>query len=138
MGRRVADTPVMANEEVFDPDLLRRIRKVVDEGDVILTLGTGRENRIGEIRSDGIQVTTERSSKLSGGAALVPAWMFNRVWSVLQTSGTANRQFLDRDADGPKVKRSSAVFAVLAMLPEVEIAARRPLVLRIGNSLHHP
>jgi hypothetical protein len=121
----------MAAAEVLDDDLLRRIRAVVSDGDTIPTLDHGRPNLIGRISPEGIEVTTRRSADVTGGARLVPAWMFNDVWNELQRKGSVNRDEVDRQRTSRNIKRSSIVFAVLERLPEVEVAGRRPLVLRL-------
>lgn len=121
----------MAANEVFDPSLLQRLRSVVRDGDTVATLDQGRPNLIGRIGEDGIEVTTSRSAETVGGARLVPAWMFNDVWLELQQKGHVNRDEVDRQRTTRNIKRSSIVFAVLERLPEVEVAGRRPLVLRL-------
>jgi hypothetical protein len=121
----------MGAKEVFDPELLQRLRSVVQEGDTVATLDQGRPNLIGRISQDGIDVTTSRSTETVGGARLVPAWMFNDVWLELQQKGHVNRDEVDRQRTTRLIKRSSIVFAVLERLPEIEVAGRRPLVLRL-------
>lgn len=121
----------MAAKEVFDLGLLERLHTVLGEGDTVATLDRGRPNMIGRISVDGIEVTTAHSAETVGGARLVPAWMFNDVWSELQRKGQVNRHEMDRLRTSRNIKRSSIVFAVLERLPEVEVAGRRPLVLRL-------
>lgn len=121
----------MGAKEVFDPELLRRLRSVVREGDTVATLDQGRPNLIGRLSEDGIEVTTSRSTETVGGARLVPAWMFNDVWLELQQKGHVNRDEVDRQRTTRNIKRSSIVFALLERLPGVEVASRRPLVLRL-------
>lgn len=126
------DTDWMTNPEPFDPDLLARIRSVVSEGDVVATLSHGKLNVIGRIDEAGIEVTTERSAQ-QGRTRVVPAWMFNHVWAQLLAHGRVDRDFADRLAPGRKVKRSSAVFAILERLPEVTVVQSRPLVLGLAK-----
>lgn len=128
----VRDTGRMQISETFDPELLARLRTVLDEGDVVPTLGQGRPNVIGRISDAGIEVATEKSAQ-EGKTRLVPAWMFNHVWTQLLTHGRVDRDFADRFAPGRKVKRSSAVFAILERLPEVSVIQDRPLVLGLGT-----
>jgi len=123
----------MTASEVFDPELLSKIRKVVDEGDTVLTLSRGNENRIGRIDEFGIEVTTDHSISRQGGSVLAPAWMFNDVWRELRTRTTVSRDEVDRTRLGRKVKRSSVVFAILEKLPEVAIAESRPLSLKLAS-----
>lgn len=121
----------MGAKESFDSELLRRLRSVLRDGDAVATLDRGRPNLIGRIGEDGIEVTTSHSAETVGGARLVPAWMFNDVWLELQHKGQVNRDEVDRQRTSRLIKRSSIVFAVLERLPEVEVADRRPLVLRL-------
>jgi hypothetical protein len=122
---------LMGAREVFDPELLQRLRSVVRDGHTVATLDQGRPNLIGRIGEDGIEVTTSHSAENVGGARLVPAWMFNDVWLELQQKGRVNRDEVDRQRTTRLIKRSSIVFAVLERLPEVSVSARRPLVLRL-------
>ena len=92
------------------------------------TLGLGNPNLIGAIRSDGIEVATDRS----GSAILVPAWMFNETWQRLQSEGAIRRQDVDKGIGGRAVKRSSIVFAILERLPAVEVFEFRPLTLQLA------
>jgi hypothetical protein len=104
---------------------------VVRAGDTVATLNQGRPNLIGQIGEGGIEVTTAHSAETVGGARLVPAWLFNDVWVELQQKGMVNRDEVDRQRTRRNIKRSSIVFALLELLPEVEVAGRRPLVLRL-------
>lgn len=119
----------MGSTEEFDPDLLHRIRAVVQEGDVVHTLERRMPNVIERIAPEGILVTTQRSEANVGGPSLVPAWMFNFVWDLLHERERVERDHVDRATRGAKVKRSSAVFAILERLPEVHIVQRRPVAL---------
>lgn len=123
----------MASTETFDRDLLARITAVLHPGDVVSTLEQGRPNRIGRIDEHGIEVTTGHSASTVGGARLVPAWMFNHVWNDLNTRRRVERDYVDRLAPGRKIKRSSAVFAILERLPDVSVVQRRPLVLGLND-----
>jgi hypothetical protein len=115
--------------EEFDADLLARLRSVVGPGDVIPTLSRGNPNRIEAIHELGVDVTTQHSLETAGGSSLVPAWMFNDVWDELRRRGSVDRDHMDRLRTTRKIKRSSAVFAILERLPEVTVVARRPLVI---------
>lgn len=120
---------LMPPAPTFDPDLLVRLRSVVGSGDVVNTLSYGRPNVIGRIDETGIEVTTAHSQETAGGSRVVPAWMFNHVWNELLAHHRVDRDFMDRLAPGPKIKRSSAVFAILERLPEVIVLQQRPLIL---------
>lgn len=118
----------------FDPDLLRRIRDVLSEGDVVTTLSHGRPNVIGRIDQSGIEVTTERSDQRQPGKPrFVPAWMFNLVWHDLQTNGQVDRDAVAERA-GRKVKRASAVFAIIEQFPEVRVAKHTSLRLEFHDT----
>lgn len=131
-SRGLRDTVRMSGPETFQPDLLARIRRVLDEGDIVPTLSHGKPNVIGRINEGGIEVTTEKSAQ-QGMTRLVPAWMFNHVWTQLLAHGRVDRDFADRLAPGRKVKRSSVVFAILERLPEVSVIQDRPLVLGLDR-----
>lgn len=131
-SQELRDTVRMSGPEPFQPDLLARIRDVLDEGHIVPTLSHGKSNVIGRIDEGGIEVTTEKSAQ-QGMTRLVPAWMFNHVWTQLLTHGRVDRDFADRLAPGRKVKRSSVVFAILERLPEVSVIQDRPLVLGLDR-----
>ena len=109
----------------MDPDLLTRLTVVVRVGDKIATLSAGRPNEVIAIGSDGVWVETEKSAG-QNGPRLVPAWMFNEAWRLMQTDRILRNTELIKT-----VKRSSAVLALLAELPEVSVMSTRPLVLRM-------
>lgn len=94
-------------------ELLGQIRKVVHEGDIVLTLGRGNENLIGRINESGIEVTTDHSLSHQGGSVLAPARMFNDVWGELRTRPSVSRDEVDRTRRGgrssgpPSSSRSS-------------------------------
>ncbi len=94
---------------------------------VVQTLGAApRPNRISNLTPYGLHVETERSRAQGTGPQLVPAWMFNLAWTYLQAHGRlTNRHLLDM----LHVHRSAAVCAILAELPPVAVASRRPITL---------
>ena len=53
--------------------------------------------------------------------------MFNVAWRELKANGT----FGSADMDRNQLRRSSAVFALLARLPTVDVASSRPIALRL-------
>jgi HKD family nuclease len=117
-------------EDQFDQDLLSLLRSAVPVGSVIATLAEGRSNVVVDITEHGVYVETSRSRTRQTGAQLVPAWMLQLAWDYLTRYGQLSNRYLLAD-DGLNVKRSSAVCALLAELPGVEIASRRPIVLRL-------
>ena len=111
------------------PDLLERLTAVLRSGDVVYTLAQHRPNTITDIASEGVYVETDRSRKAGSGAQLVPGWMFNYAWHVLRQSGR-----LTNDQLVALAKRSSAVCAILARIPEIEVVSTRPITLTIART----
>lgn len=115
------------NDEIMDAGLLERLLDVVQPGDEVLTVANGKPNVVIALDASGAMIETKRSSE-KGGAKHVPAWMFNEAWRMLQHDGTiANADLIE------KVKRSSAVLALLAQLAEVEVESSKPTVLRLRD-----
>ena len=97
-----------------------------------MTLSNGKPNVITDIGPEGVTVETERSRALRAKPQLVPAWMIAAAWERLtQSGGLTNAEHLA--TDDLNVKRSSAVCALLAQLPGVHVASRRPIVLRYDD-----
>ena len=116
------------------PELLEALRASVPQNSVVLTLSNQRRNRVVDIKPAGITVETERSKSLGREPELVPAWMIQVAWDHLRSHGRlSNRELLS--TEGLNVKRSSAVCALLAQLPDVQVVSRRPIVLQLrrGN-----
>jgi hypothetical protein len=90
----------------------------------------GNPNTIVDIVESGVLVETETSMKSDKGPQLVPAWMLNLGWRHLQTDGTVTNQHLLNDHN---VRRSSAVCALLAALPDVEVVSSLPIVLSMRS-----
>jgi hypothetical protein len=87
-------------------------------------------NRIIDIAAHGVTIETERTRRLGNSPQLVPAWMIQVAWNHLTEIGTlTNRELLS--STGLNVKRSSAVCALLAHLPNVDVESTRPIVLRL-------
>ena len=119
--------PVTPEQEAFEPKLYAELRAEVLRDPVFRTLGRDRANRIVELTPLEVQIETERSRERTGGAEPVPAWMFNLAWQRLQTHGSLSNIELLRDL---RVHRSTAVCAILARLPQVEVVPGRTVVLR--------
>jgi hypothetical protein len=117
-------------DDELDPDMLRLLRIAVPVGSVVSTLREGRPNVVVDITEHGVYVETGRSRTRQAGAQLVPAWMLQIAWEYLKRYGELSNRYLLAD-DGLNVKRSSAVCALLARLPVVEVASTRPIVLRL-------
>ena len=63
--------------------------------------------------------------------------MIQVAWDYLQAYGTLTHRFL-LDKDGLNVKRSSFVCALLARLPHVQVAATRPITLKLASAAASP
>lgn len=118
------------SDEHFDPVLLRMLRRAIRVGSVLPTVGTGQPNTVVEIAPHGVYVETARSAARGAGPQLVPAWMVQLAWDYLRLHGELTNRYL-LAGDGLNVKRSSAVCALLAQLPGVEVASTSPVVLRL-------
>lgn len=108
----------------LDPDLHELLRRALTPGDVVPTLSRSDPNTIGELRTDGVEVMTKRSAP---SYSVVPAWMLNAAWRILKANGTVTSD----DLRG--VRRSSAVFAMLARLPGVDVASTSPIKLTVSE-----
>lgn len=116
--------------ELLDDDLYELIRVYAPAGSVIETLSNGKPNFIVDVTRDGISIETERSRAAGTGTQLVPAWMIQIAWDWLQERRRlTNKELLA--SEGLNVKRSSAVCAILARFPRVEVESVRPIVLRM-------
>jgi HKD family nuclease len=123
-------TPIVAEavDELFEPRLYQALADEVRRNPVFMTLGRSpRPNRVVELTRTEVQVETERSREHTGGAAVIPAWMFNLAWERLRTHGSLSNSELLNDL---RVHRSSAVCAMLARVPGIERVAGREIVLR--------
>lgn len=123
-------TPVAAEaeDETFSPGLFDALRRAVNEDPLFLTLSGGRPNRVIEVTGTGIWIETEASDAKGRPAQKVPAWMFELAWEYLRTHGQLTNAHLVAN-DGLNVKRSSAVCAILARLPGVDVASTSPIAL---------
>jgi len=125
---RQLDAPVPDGQ--LDPALLGMLRRAVPVGSVLPTLDRGKPNQVTDITAAGVYVQTQRSRSRGTGAQLVPAWMVQLAWDYLQLHGTLANKYL-LAGDGLNVKRSSAVCALLARLPAIDVAGTHPIVLRL-------
>ena len=115
-------------EEEFDPELYRALVVEIARNPVFMTLGRSpRPNRVVDWSRVGVQVETERSRGRGRGTEEIPAWMFNLAWDRLRTHGQLSNTVLLNDL---RVHRSSAVCAMLARVPGVELGSALPIVLR--------
>jgi hypothetical protein len=113
------------SKEPWSEELMRRVSAALRPGDVVHTLGVKKPNWIIEIGSDGVLVHTERSRD-AGKPQVVEGWMVQVAWDHLLRHGQLTNKQLLNDL---KVKRSSAVCAILSELPEVQVFATNPITL---------
>jgi hypothetical protein len=111
--------------ENWNPELMERVRAACPLGIEVRTLSRGAPNWILGVDRDGVSVHTERS-KEKGDPELVEGWMLQTAWDHLQHFGSLTNRYL---LDGLGVKRSSAVCAILAQLPDVAAVSNDPITL---------
>lgn len=112
----------------LEADLQALIEAVLGRDPILRTLGTGAPNEVTAISPDGLHVHTARTRAQGEGAQLVPSWMIRLAWDYLQTHGELRNPKLLNDL---RVHRSSAVLALLARLPGVEVAPGTPIGVRL-------
>ena len=115
--------------ESLDPWLVGELTKLEQGEGVVFTLSNSKPNRIERVDADGVLLSTGASDAKGSGPQLVDAWMLNAAWRHLRTTGRLTNRYL-LSSDGLNVKRSSAVCALLARLPGVEVISTRPIELR--------
>ena len=105
--------------ESFDPDLYAPLHAQVARSPEFWTLGGQRKlNRVLRLSDSEAWVETDKSRAEGVGGKPIPAWMFNLAWRALKNLGSlSNHQLLN----GLRVHRSSAVCAILARIPGVEV-----------------
>lgn len=118
--------PPIDRSEALLPELLEMISATSPAGSTIATVAQCRPNRVVSIGPEGVRIETERSLERSGGAELVPAWMLNCAWRELGSRRALTNAFLLNKLNA---KRSSAVCALLARFPSVEVVTTRPVTL---------
>lgn len=116
------------SQEELDRHLLSAIRDEVARDPVFPTIATGRPNFVRDVTPTGIWVETEASAAKCRPAQLIPGWMFQLAVDHLEAHGRLSNAYL-LASEGLNVKRSSAVCAILARLPEIEVVSRRPVEL---------
>lgn len=113
----------------LEPRLLRALEQAIPVGGTITTLAQGKANRVVSISADGVLLETDHSDEVGSGPQLVPAWMIQVAWDHLSEHGSLTNKHL-LSSEGLNVKRSSAVCAILAQLPGVDVTSSRPITLR--------
>jgi HKD family nuclease len=114
-------------EEELEPELLAALAAAVRVDPMFRSVSKGKPNRVTELTPSVVYVETERSRERRGRAEPIPAWMFNLAWNRLLTHGELSNVTL---LSALRVHRSSAVCAILARLPQVEVVPGRHVVLR--------
>jgi HKD family nuclease len=112
--------------DVLDAGLWELVRGCIQPGDVITTLADGRPNTVVEVSRAGLWVETARSRRTGAGPQLVEPRMLDVAWAALLSDGELTNQRLLGEL---RVHRSSFVCALLARLPGVRVASRRPIRL---------
>jgi len=117
------DVPVL---DVLDAGLWELVRQSILSGEIVNTLAEGSPNTVTEVSRAGLWVETERSRGSGAGPQLVEPRMLDVAWAALLSDGELTNRRLLREL---RVHRSSFVCALLARLPGVSIASRRPIRL---------
>lgn len=110
----------------MDGGLWQLVRRLIRPGEVVHTLSDGKPNLVTEVSRAGLWVETERSRREGSGPQLVEARMLDVAWAALLSDGELTNVRLLQEL---RVHRSSFVCALLARLPGVRIASRRPIRL---------
>jgi hypothetical protein len=118
-----ADAP---SEEVA-PELLTALSKARRLDPVFMTLGPKPlPNKVVEVTPSEVWIETERTTRERTGPQPVPAWMLNLAWEYLRTRGELTNTTLLNQL---RVHRSSAVCALLARVPGVQVAGGKQIKL---------
>ena len=112
--------------DLLDAGLWERVRSSIRPGDVIHTLADGSPNTVTEVSRAGLWVETARSRGAGTGPQPVEPRMLDVAWAALLSDGELTNQRLLGEL---RVHRSSFVCALLARLPGVHVASRRPIRL---------
>ena len=110
-------------------EVLVQLDRCVPAGSAVYTLGVNPQiNMVSRIDAAGVWIETDRSRQRGGGPQLVNGWMLRLAWDYLRFHGELSNRYLLAD-NGLNVKRSSAVCALLARLPGVEVRSSKPVEL---------
>ncbi len=118
--------PAVPVLDVLDDGLWELIRHSVQSGEIVNTLADGSPNTVTDVTRAGLWVETERSRRSEAGPQLVEPRMLDVAWAALTSDGELTNRRLLREL---RVHRSSFVCALLARLPGVSVASRRPIRL---------
>ncbi len=120
-------------DDLLDPALLSAIEAERRRDPVFMTLGSSQPNRVVEVTPSEVLVETRRSRSHTGGAASIPAWMFNVAWDYLRAHRELSNSVL---LNHLRVHRSSAVCAILARVPGIARSPGRAVGLRLAPATH--
>ncbi len=112
--------------EVIEPGLLAAIEAEQQRDPVFRTLRRGSANLVTEVTPAAVYIETDATRQKGTGPQPVEAWMLNLAWDHLQTHGRLSNTELLQDL---RVHRSSAVCAILARVPGVQVTAKEPIQL---------
>ena len=112
--------------EPLSEALLELLVERIPRGGQLLTLSSGRPNRVVDINSQGAWVESETSLAKGSSPQLVDAWMLDVAWAELTARGEITNSWL---LNKRNIHRSSFVCAALAQLPGVRVVSRRPIRL---------
>jgi hypothetical protein len=117
--------------DVLDAGLWALIQNAIKPGDVVHTLADHRVNTVVEVSRAGLWVETARSRRAGTGPQLIEPRMLDVAWAALLADGEVTNRQLLREL---RVHRSSFVCALLACLPGVRVASRRPIHLVLDTA----
>ena len=113
--------------EMWTAELRADVELACPVGFELRTLAADKPNWIMDVTDEGVWIHTEKS-KDEGEPQLVSGWMLQTAWDHLAEYESLTNGYLLR-TDGLNVKRSSAVCAVLAALPAVDVVSTTPITL---------
>jgi hypothetical protein len=108
----------VARTDLLSDSLFESLQSSIEPGECIYTIARPQPNWIVEITPEGAWVETNRSRRRATGPQLVPAWMLNLAFAELVKHRTLTPARLLGELN---IKRSAAVCALLARLPDVEL-----------------
>jgi HKD family nuclease len=115
-----------AARETIAPELLAALSAAQRHDPVFLTIADRKPNRVVELTPSYVLIETEKTVREKTGPQPVDAWMLNLAWDYLRTRGELQNTVLLNEL---RVQRSSAVCAMLARVPGVEVTSRSPITL---------
>lgn len=124
--------PMVPVLDLLDASLWELIRVNIRPGDAVHTLADDRPNKVTEVSRAGLWVETARSRGAGTGPQPVEPRMLDVAWAALLSDGELTNKRLLGEL---RVHRSSFVCALLARLPGVRVASRRPIRLVLDPAM---